>query len=92
MMMNNGDTPASAIRIAASKNAQTQAKSLGGFKEDTYHTGLTKREAFAMAAMQGLMVNIGRNGLELKDLDRVKVRAYEMANLMVEGQQSSTDK
>jgi hypothetical protein len=28
------------------------------------HAGLTKREMFAMAAMQGLLVNMGRNGLD----------------------------
>ena len=27
-------------------------------------SGLTKREMFAMAAMQGLLVNMGRNGLD----------------------------
>jgi hypothetical protein len=28
------------------------------------HAGLTKREMFAMTAMQGLLVNMGRNGLD----------------------------
>jgi hypothetical protein len=51
---------------------------------------LTKREAMAMAAMQGLMVNIGRNGLDIDKLDAVRDKAYEMADLMAEGQQSST--
>ena len=41
--------PATACTVKASE----QAKALG-YAADTVYTGLTKREAFAMAAMQGI--------------------------------------
>lgn len=55
--MNNGDMPAMACVIHA--NEQSKAH---GFT-DTNCSGLTKRERFAMAAMQGLISHYG-NGWE----------------------------
>lgn len=40
--------------------------------------GLTKREQFAMAAMQGLLVNMGRNGLDsVKQVSDIAVAAAD---------------
>ena len=47
--MNNGDKPASPLDSIA------ESDMCGGYNYE--HSGLTKREAFAMAAMQGIMVN-----------------------------------
>ena len=44
--MNNADTPATGIKYTLGK---------GNYSEDYIYLGLTKREAFAMAAMQGLL-------------------------------------
>ena len=83
--MNNGDMPAAPILGAATQFDLF----LDGVKGGRNY-GLTKRETFAMAAMQGLMVNVGRNGLDIDKLDAVRDKAYEMADLMAEGQQLST--
>ena len=67
--MNNGDEPATACEIRASE----QAKALGYFTNHTY-TGLTKREAFAMAAMQGLLA-------EAQTMDNlIAINAVKMAD------------
>lgn len=47
--MNNSDMPATPCKVEANE----QMKGLG-MARDFYARGLTKREAFAMAAMQGL--------------------------------------
>jgi hypothetical protein len=53
MKNTNGNLPAMPIELSG----------FGQFAPES-HTGLTKREQFAMAAMQGLLVNMGRNGLD----------------------------
>ena len=56
--MNNGDTPATACIVKPSDGAVQQAMGLGTFPpQPIAHTGLTKREAFAMAAMQNVILN-----------------------------------
>ena len=52
--MNNGDMPAMPNSGEMSYFVERDAGLCG--------SGLTKREHFAMTAMQGLLVNMGRNG------------------------------
>ena len=61
--MKNGDMPAMPVSLGADGRPWT-ANDLGnGYAEQCRPAfGLTKREEFAMAAMQGLLVNMGRNG------------------------------
>lgn len=74
MSVKNGDLPAMPVdmtnprfvdyvNFATSKGERECVKAL---------LGLTKREQFAMVAMQGLLVNMGRNGF-----DNVSVIAAE---------------
>lgn len=44
-------------------------------------TGLTKREQFAMAAMQGLLVNMGRSGIN--DVKQVAAHAVDAADALL---------
>ena len=56
--MDNGYTPATVMIIEPSQNAIDQSTGLNlKIPQRMIHTGLTKREAFAMAAMQGLLAN-----------------------------------
>ena len=57
--MKNGNTPAMAIEVKPSLNAQRQAAAFGGISVDssTTYLGLTKREHFAGLAMQGVLSN-----------------------------------
>jgi len=56
--MNNGDTPATALIIEPSQDAIDQASGLHlKIPVRMIHTGLTKREAFAMNAQQGLLTD-----------------------------------
>lgn len=52
--MKNADMPATPSIIAPSKNGLDPVISDG---ENYFATGLTKREAFAIAAMQGMLSN-----------------------------------
>ena len=64
------------------KNADTPARPL--FNADLGlggdDLGLTKREHFAAMAMQGLLVNVGRNGLEF---DSITAEAARQADLLL---------
>jgi len=77
--MDNGDRPASpmmtALEIAVSK--PERAFELG---EDW--SGLSKREAFAMAAMQGLLGNpeMAMNNILLEDIKSINKLAILVAN------------
>jgi len=55
--MNNADSPASPFQINPSELAIQQAKVGGQVLEPFHYHGLTKREAFTLAAMQGLSAN-----------------------------------
>lgn len=57
--MKNGDLPAMPIVYEVE-----YPSSIGYEKRAEIEFGLTKREQFAMAAMQGLLVNMGRNGID----------------------------
>ncbi len=52
--MNNGDMPASPSGVVSSSDGCIY-EALDAMPKDTW--GLTKREAFAMAAMQGMLSN-----------------------------------
>lgn len=52
--MENSDMPATGLSVPMSDVAKQQAAAAGWAQEPTVYLGLTKREAFAMAAMQGL--------------------------------------
>ena len=57
---NNGDTPATAIEFRAPNDS--------GGEDIGQWRGLTKREAFAMAAMQGTLAGDVNNELTVKDI------------------------
>jgi len=61
MKNTNGNFPAMPLQIT---DTLVAAMDKGEMKAVERISGLTKREIFAMAAMQGLLVNIGRNGLD----------------------------
>lgn len=91
--MNNGDLPAAPII----GDTDAFVLFLDGIKGGRNY-GLTKREDFAKAAMQGILANayiaeiidgspnkaVHGNGLTLK---KIKERSYLMADLMLEDQQ-----
>jgi len=71
--MNNGDLPAYQVTTEAIETEEDIAT------EWFNHTGLTKREAFAMAAMQGMLAS----GEVITDYDYLASEATEMANAML---------
>lgn len=74
--MNNADLPAMPIAVT-----EHFAKSIGDLPLPIKEiTGLTKREMFAMAAMQGLLVNAERNSLTF---DTVQVQAVKCADALL---------
>lgn len=93
--MNNGDLPAAPILGDTEAFVLFLDKIKGG---NNY--GLTKRETFAMAAMQGILSNpylmealINRcQGVDTSKLNKEVVRiAYLHADIALEGQQPSTE-
>jgi len=80
MTIKNGDLPA----VPSNIDAQTLA-CVGRMDsmEDYYRqqAGLTKREYFAMTAMQGLLVNAERNSLSF---DTVHTQAVKCADNLLE--------
>jgi len=80
--MNNGDSPATACVVKASE----QGKALG-YSADTNYTGMTKREAFAMAAMQGLLANIEFptcvNGVDVDEYELCANAAVKQADALL---------
>ena len=71
----NGDLPAM---------AQGNLDTLGKLKPEELKSvfkvfgGLTKREHFAGLAMQGLLVNVGRNGLDFGDVHGESIRQADL--------------
>lgn len=57
----NGNTPAMPV-IEETKTEQYNGGTYTSAQ--AISLGLTKREQFAMVAMQGLLVNMGRNGID----------------------------
>lgn len=56
--MDNGDSPATAITVEPTRAVVEQATGVGMLPPaPAIHLGLTKREAFAMAAMDGLLAS-----------------------------------
>lgn len=45
--------------------------------------GMTLRDYFAAKAMQGICVNVGRNGFELISMSGIAEYAYELADAML---------
>lgn len=72
--MKNGNLPASPLPIAA--NGQ-EIVSIESWDASTQSNGFTKREAFAMAAMQGLA-----SGNHVRQIDIVKF-SVEMADSLL---------
>lgn len=68
--MKNGDLPAMPIELNGF-----------GLYEPSAHLGLSKREQFAMAAMQGFLVNMGRNGIN--DVNKVAAHAVDAADALL---------
>lgn len=61
--MNNSDSPAMPITVAPTIESIEQARGCGMSSPRTiHHSGLTKREDFAKAAMQGF-ISAGGNGM-----------------------------
>lgn len=50
---------------------------------ETEFRGLSKREYFAGLAMQGLLVNAGRNGLDIKQYNKVAETAIKHAEALL---------
>jgi hypothetical protein len=79
--MNNGDMPASptigTINRDTNKFDETQVGN-----NDFMLFGLTKREAFAMAAMQGMIAS-GKFAIEHRNLIEIAERSYKQADLML---------
>ena len=69
--MNNKDLPA-------------YPSSYDTYSHDSDLAGITKRELFAMKAMQSILVNAERNSFSFKKPEAIKKAAYEMADLMLE--------
>ena len=68
-MIKNGDLPAMPCGVLQDGH---------NCGEYPLNIGLTKREQFAMAAMQGLLVNMGRNGLDsVKQVSDIAVAAAD---------------
>jgi len=80
--MNNGDMPATAV----DRYTITEEVQIKGAQEGTTMTqgvaanGLTKREAFAMAAMQGLLTTDPNNHV---DADQIASWSIECANALL---------
>ena len=74
--MNNGDMPASPI-TSEPYPMEAMRTNLGSMP-----TGLTKREAFAMAAMQGMLAS-GKFAIEHCNLIEIAERSYKQADLML---------
>jgi len=71
--MNNRDTPASPLAVGLLLNDGTI---------DASRAGLTKREAFAMAAMQGMLANPYLMEI-LSDVDGIAKDAVEYADSLL---------
>lgn len=83
--MNNGDLPAAPILGDTEAFVLFLDKIKGG---NNY--GLTKRETFAMAAMQGMMANSQSNKMELEAVAGVALMHADALLKALEGQQLST--
>ena len=70
--MKNGDLPAMPLTGDAYIDINSNAYQKGQVTIDGF--GLTKREQLAAMAMQGLLVNAGRNGLEFHNAAEEAVR------------------
>lgn len=78
--MNNGDMPAQALS-GDTYSDFTHYLNTKGASYNPECQGLTKREEFAMAAMQGLLVNMGRN--EFNDVIEVASEAVDAADALL---------
>ena len=79
--MNNGDMQATSCTIKPSQESIDQCYGLGVLApEATVHLGLTKRETFAMAAMQGL---ITLKGADCMDTDITAKQCVRMADALL---------
>ena len=74
--MNNSDMPANPVR-GADNVPFNMSRGMPPFAA----TGLTKREHFAAMAMQGLLVNMGRNGYS--DAKSVSGEALKQADALL---------
>ena len=77
MTIKNGDLPAMPnVTDAQTLGSMGMMNTVADFYR--HGAGLTKREQFAMAAMQGLLVNMGRNGLDsVKQVSDIAVAAAD---------------
>lgn len=81
MKINNGDLPAMPVDMTNEKLAQMmQEATISATAKSAVRAmlGLSKREMFAMAAMQGLLVNAGRNGYEVDTVQKQAVICADM--------------
>ena len=72
MTIKNGSNPANPIFNSCGE--------IGEMDDGYNELGLTKREHFAIAALQGLLVNAGRNGL---GFDNAHKEAVNQADLLL---------
>ena len=75
--MDNGNKPA----MPLSGDAYQDFAAYDGTKKTSYNPecqGLTKREDFVKAAMQALLVNAGRNGLEFDDVYKESIKQADL--------------
>ena len=79
--MNNGDKPASPLDSTAEFDV------VKGYTFDM--CGLTKRESMAIAAMQGLCVNVGRNGFNLENTAELAVASVQQADALLKALEQS---
>lgn len=83
--MSNADSPANPIKL----NERIECPSTGSVtinECDDYFEGLTKREAFAMAAMQGMFANsAGYSSTYLKQVPHCAVVAADFLLKELEG-------
>jgi len=70
--MNNSDMPATAMMTKWKADSFGQASNTG-YEVKEYSVGLTKREAFAMAAMQGYTVSMSINTVDCEDIAKMSV-------------------
>lgn len=85
--MNNSDMPASPVRgcdngLFNLKDGMTDSNYL---EQGQFSTGLTKREAFAMAAMQGMLVKFKDQIVSTDDIALCSVQQADSLLKQLEG-------
>jgi hypothetical protein len=63
--------------------------SLAHFNESTAYMGSTMRDVFAAAALQGICVNVGRNGFGFHEPNKIATECYSLADAMIKARKKN---